>query len=78
MEYVERSYVVSVNYDYNDCDDDYFISFVTGYPVNSVGFWEDFYDACFALLDPDTCNHLRIVEIEEGFWYGLLSSVEGL
>lgn len=67
MESVERSYVVSVNYDYDDCDDYYFISFVTKYPVNSVGFWEDFYDVVFDAFDSDVSSHLRILEIEEGF-----------
>ncbi len=67
MESMERSYVVSVNYDYNDRDDYYFISFVTEYPVNSVGFWEDFYDVVFNLFDSDVSSHLRILEIEEGF-----------
>lgn len=67
MEPEMRSYVVSVSFDYNDFDDYTYIRFVTEYPVNSFGFWSDFYDACFDLLDDDNFYRLRIVEVEEGF-----------
>lgn len=62
-----RDYVVSVTYDNDGYDSHHYIHFVTEYPVNSVGFWEDFYDICFNLLDDYSYNHFRIVEVEEGF-----------
>lgn len=61
-----RDYVVSVVCGYDDDDCYHYIHFVTEYPVNSVGFWEDFYDTCFNLFD-DNYYYFRIVEIEEGF-----------
>lgn len=66
MEPVMRCYVVSVVCDSDDSDYCHYIRFVTEYPVNSVGFWEDFYDVCFNLFD-DNYYHLRIIEVEEGF-----------
>lgn len=61
-----RDYVVSVVCGYDDYNSYHYIHFVTEYPVNSVGFWEDFYDVCFNLFD-DYYYYFRIVEIEEGF-----------
>lgn len=62
-----RDYVVSVVCNLDDDDSYHYIHFVTEYPVNSVGFWEDFYDVVFNLFDRDVSSYLRIVEIEEGF-----------
>ena len=62
-----RDYVVSVVCNFDDDDCCHYIHFVTEYPVNSVGFWEDFYDVVFNLFDYDVSSYLRIVEIEEGF-----------
>lgn len=62
-----RDYVVSVVCNLDDDDSYHYIHFVTEYPVNSVGFWEDFYDVVFNLFDDDVSSYLRIVEIEEGF-----------
>ncbi len=62
-----RDYVVSVVCNLDDDDSYHYIHFVTEYPVNSVGFWEDFYDVVFNLFDDDVSSFLRIVEIEEGF-----------
>lgn len=62
-----RSYVVSVVCNLDDDDSYHYIHFVTDYPVNSVGFWEDFYDVVFNLFDSDVSSYLRIIEIEEGF-----------
>ena len=62
-----RDYVVSILCGYDDDDNYHYIHFVTEYPVNSVGFWEDFYDVVFNLFDSDVSSYLRIVEIEEGF-----------
>lgn len=62
-----RDYVVSVVCNPDDDDSYHYIHFVTEYPVNSVGFWEDFYDVVFNLFDDDVSFYLRIVEIEEGF-----------
>lgn len=62
-----RDYVVSVLCNLDDDDSYHYIHFVTEYPVNSVGFWEDFYDVVFNLFDDDVSSYLRIVEIEEGF-----------
>lgn len=62
-----RDYVVSVICNLDDYDSYHYIHFVTEYPVNSVGFWEDFYDVVFNLFDSDVSSYLRIVEVEEGF-----------
>ena len=63
-----RDYVVSVLCGYDDNDNYHFIHFVTKYPVNSVGFWADFYDTVFDLVDYSIDDfNFRIVEIEEGF-----------
>lgn len=62
-----RDYVVSVVCNLDDDDSYHYIHFVTVYPVNSVGFWEDFYDVVFNLFDVDVSSYLRIVEIDEGF-----------
>lgn len=67
MEAEMRDYVVSVVCNLDDDDSYHYIHFVTEYPVNSVGFWEDFYDVVFNLFDDDVSSYLRIVEIEEGF-----------
>ena len=67
METEMRDYVVSVVCNLDDDDSYHYIHFVTEYPVNSVGFWEDFYDVVFNLFDGDVSSYLRIVEIEEGF-----------
>lgn len=61
-----RDYVVSYLCDLDDYSDINHINFVTKYPVNSVGFWEDFYDVVFDYFESYDTN-LRIVEIEEGF-----------
>ena len=63
-----RDYVVSILCGYDDNDNYHYIHFVTEYPVNSVGFWEDFYDTVFNLVDP-SCDdfYLRIIEVTEGF-----------
>lgn len=62
-----RSYVVSVTFDYYDVDCYHIVRFATNYPVNSVGFWEDFYDTCFDTFDVTDCYSMRILEVEEGF-----------
>lgn len=62
-----RSYVVSVTFDYYDVDCYHIVRFATMYPVNSVGFWEDFYDTCFNTFDVTDCYSMRILEVEEGF-----------
>lgn len=63
-----RDYVVSVLCGYDDDNNYHYIHFVTEYPVNSVGFWEDFYDTVFDLVDYSVDDfNFRIVEIEEGF-----------
>lgn len=62
-----RDYVVSVVLNLDDDYSYHYIHFVTEYPVNSVGFWEDFYDVVFNLFDDDVSSYLRIVEIDEGF-----------
>ena len=67
MEAEMRDYVVSIICNPDDDDSCHYIHFVTEYPVNSVGFWEDFYDVCFNLLSDDLYYHFRIVEVEEGF-----------
>lgn len=67
MEGEMRDYVVSYVFDADDYSCYHHIHFVSGYPLNSVGWWEDFYDSLFNLLESyDMCN-LRIVEIAEGF-----------
>ena len=67
MESEMRSYVVSVVFDYDDFASHTYLRFTTCSPVNSVGFWEDFYDVCFDSFDYALCNDMRIIEIEEGF-----------
>lgn len=67
MELVERSYVVFVLFVYDDIDNYCHIRFTTSYPVNSVGFWDDFYDVCFDSFDYALCDRMRILEVEEGF-----------
>lgn len=62
-----RDYVVSVVCNLDDDNSYHYVHFVTEYPVNSVGFWEDFYDVVFNLFDCDVSSYLRILEIEEGF-----------
>ena len=62
-----RSYVVSVVFVYDDINNYSHLRFTTSYPVNSVGFWEDFYDVCFDSLDYSLCDSMRILEVEEGF-----------
>lgn len=63
-----RDYVVSVLCGCDDNGNYHYIHFVTEYPVNSVGFWEDFYDTVFSLVDYSIDDfNFRIVEIEEGF-----------
>lgn len=61
-----RDYVVSYICDVDDFSDLHHIHFVTVHPVNSVGFWEDFYDSVFDFFESYGID-LRIVEIEEGF-----------
>lgn len=67
MEKEMRSYVVRISFDYDDVDVYDSCRFVTEYPVNSVGFWEDFYDVCFSTFGIYKCYCMRILEIEEGF-----------
>ena len=62
-----RSYVVFVTFDPYDVDSYHSVCFCTNYPVNSVGFWEDFYDTCFDTFDAAHCYSMRILEVEEGF-----------
>lgn len=69
MEAEMRDYVVSFVSSLDDYDCYHHIHFVTEYPLNSVGFWEDFYDTVFGLVDYsiDDNFNLRIMEITEGF-----------
>lgn len=68
MERDMRDYVVSYVTDFDDFDCYHHIHFVTDYPLNSVGFWEDFYDTVFGLVDCSVDNfNMRIIEITEGF-----------
>lgn len=67
MEPEMRDYVVSIVCDIDDYDCYHHVHFVTEYPVNSVGFWDDFYDVVFNLFDSSDCFNLRIMEIAEGF-----------
>lgn len=67
MEPEMRDYVVSFVCDIDDYDCYHHVHFVTEYPVNSVGFWDDFYDVVFNLFDSSDCFNLRIMEIAEGF-----------
>lgn len=62
-----RSYVVSVACNHDDDVSYHYIHFVTEYPVNSVGFWEDFYDTCFDTFDFTDSYSMLILEVEEGF-----------
>lgn len=69
MEPEMRDYVVSFVCDFDDYDYNHHIHFVTEYPVNSAGWWEDFYDTVLDLVNyhfNDGFN-LRIVDITEGF-----------
>lgn len=68
MELEMRDYVVSFTSNIDDYNYCHHIHFVTEYPLNSVGWWEDFYDTVFGLVDP-SCDdfNLRIFEITEGF-----------
>ena len=68
MEAEMRNYVVSFVSNIDDYNYYHHIHFVTDYPLNSVGWWEDFYDTIFNLLD-DSCENfnMRIMEITEGF-----------
>ena len=61
-----RNYVVSYVCDLDDYSVLHYIHFVTEYLVNTVGFWEDFYDVVFDHFESYDTN-LRIVEIDEGF-----------
>lgn len=65
MESEMRDYVVSFVCDLDDYNSCHNIHFVTNYPLNSFGWWEDFYDTIFNLAD-DYVN-FRILEITEGF-----------
>lgn len=68
MEREMRDYVVSYVCSLDDFDCYHYIHFVTDYPLNSVGWWEDFYDAVFDFFDFSIDNfNLRIIEITEGF-----------
>lgn len=68
MELEMRDYVVSFTSNIDDYTYCHHIHFVTEYPLNSVGWWEDFYDTVFGLVD-SSCDYfnLRIMEITEGF-----------
>ena len=69
MEAEMRDYVVSFISNRDDYSCYHHIHFVTDYPLNSVGWWEDFYDAVFSLVDYsiDDNFNLRVMEITEGF-----------
>lgn len=64
-----RDYVVSFVSDRDDYNYYHHVHFVTDYPLNSVGWWEDFYDTVFSLVDYsiDDNFNLRVMEITEGF-----------
>lgn len=64
-----RDYVVSFVSSLDDYNCYHHIHFVTDYPANSIGWWEDFYDTVFSLVDYsiDDNFNLRIIEISEGF-----------
>lgn len=69
MEREMRDYLVSFVCDFDDYNDYHHIHFVTDYPLNSVGWWEDFYNTVFDLVNyhfNDDFN-MRIIEIAEGF-----------
>lgn len=62
-----RDYLVSYVCDIDDYNCYHYIHFVSDWPLNSAGWWEDFYDTIFNLLDDYDMFNFRITEIAEGF-----------
>lgn len=65
MEIELRDYVVSFISDIDDYDCCHYIHFVSASPINSVGWFDDFYDVIF-----NSCHDfdsIRILEVNEGF-----------
>lgn len=52
-----------VQYEPIDSGGNEFVHFVSDMPVNSVGFYDDLYEAIYEVLDEE----FRIISIEEGF-----------